>query len=132
MSYDISIWSVNKTSFENEFFNQEKIKRQNDGIIYEGNDWQIMISNPYEVMEEDIPEVVVGQLPGIKYFTQVILEPLGAPKRALQLVKKMSKILAHSSRGVIFDERAGTITSISGVKRLEAIPTIDDPTRLQM
>jgi hypothetical protein len=34
-----------------------------------------MIGNPKEVMEEDIPEEVVGQLPGIRYFTELILEP---------------------------------------------------------
>ncbi|MDQ0245133.1 hypothetical protein J2S09_002709 [Bacillus fengqiuensis] len=131
MSYDISIWSVNKTSFENEIFNQESIKQQNQGIIFEGPNWQITIGNPQEVMEEDIPEEVVGQLPGIKYFTEIILEPLGAPKRAFQILKKISKILAQSSHGIIFDER-GTISSPTSVKRLETIKVKDDPDCLQM
>ncbi|MFB5284059.1 hypothetical protein [Peribacillus sp. Hz7] len=133
MSYNISIWSVNKTSFENEVFNQEKIKRQNNGIIYEDKNWQITVSGPFEVMEEDIPEEVVGQLPGIKYFTEIILEPFDAPKRALQLVKKMTKILAQSSHGVVVNEQEGTISSPSGVKRLETIPAKDaDPSYLLM
>ncbi|MEH7126557.1 hypothetical protein V7127_25540 [Bacillus sp. JJ1773] len=132
MSYDNSIWSVNKTSFENEFFNQENIKWENDGIIFNGGSWQIMISNPHEVMAEDIPEEVFGELPGISYFTELILEPIGAPKRAFQILKKISKILAQSSHGVIFDEQEGTISSPSGVKRLENVLVKEDPSFLQM
>ncbi|MFJ8258499.1 hypothetical protein ACIQ4Z_14695 [Peribacillus asahii] len=83
-------------------------------------------------MEEDIPEEVVGQLPGIKYFTEIILEPFDAPKRALQLVKKMTKILTQPSHGVVVDEQEGTILSLSGVKRLKTMSPKDDSSFLQM
>jgi hypothetical protein len=132
MSYSISIWSVEKTSFEDEFFNQKNIIFQNEGIIYEARDWQIMIGKPHKVMEEDIPKEVAGQLPGISFFTEIILEPIGAPKRALQIVKRIAKILAQSSRGIIMDEQEGTVISPSGVKRLEKIAPSLDPSVLQM
>lgn len=37
-------------------------------------------------MDEDIPEEVFGEIPGISYFAEIILEPIGAPERAFQIL----------------------------------------------
>ncbi|MCM3068245.1 hypothetical protein M3568_18110 [Priestia flexa] len=132
MSYDINIWSVKKTSFEDEFFSQHNIKQLNDKIIYEGYNWRIVIGKFHKIIEEDIPEEVYGKLPGISYFTEIILEPIDAPKRALQILNKIVKILAKSAHGIIFDVQKGTISFPSGVKRLENIPLKEDPSTIQM
>ncbi|MBT2756793.1 hypothetical protein J7E71_12590 [Mesobacillus foraminis] len=132
MSYDIGIWSVKKTSFEDEFFKQKNIKWLNTGVVYEGPNWQILVGKPNEILEEDIPEEIFGELPGISYFTEIILEPICAPKRAFQILNKITKILAQSSHGLIEDKQEDTIRTPSGVKRFKNIPVRDEPNIMTM
>jgi hypothetical protein len=69
------------------------------------------------VLIRDIPEDVVGLVPGISYLTELNLEPIGASKQAYRLLDSVSKRLGKAVHGVILDQQTDTIVTPSGVKR---------------
>ncbi len=127
MSYDLQIWSVKRCDLT-ELLAKHDFKRSGEDFYYEGKEWQIVVNCQHEVLDEDIPEQIMQILPGIIFFLEINLEPIGAPKKAVSLTKKIAKSLAQAVSGIVIDLQEDTIITPKGVKRSlmpEKLPDID-------
>lgn len=79
--------------------------------------WQIVCGLPDEVEPEDVPEQVATSLPGIRYLTELVLEPLHAPESAKKEILAAARLIAKSSHGVVLDRQTDELTTPKGVKR---------------
>jgi hypothetical protein len=118
MSYDLTLYTVEKPILENFHDKGNDWKENKTSINFEKKNWQIIISFPDKVEEEDIPEEVKVELPGIEYQVEITLEPIGAPKTAYNQLHKISKQLALEYHGIIFDPQQDEVILPSGVNRL--------------
>ena len=81
MSYDLRVWSVGS-------FDEPAVLPSGDWISTEGAStmsgagWILNVGASQKLLPEDIPEDVNAALPGVRYLTELSLEPLGAPKTA--------------------------------------------------
>ena len=119
MSYDLQIWSAKKLNFQDEYFQTDSFKLVKDSLVFESKEWQIVISESCEVDEEDVVPEIFSLLPGIKYLTEINLEPITAPKKAINYLKKVSKYIAKTTYGVVVDEQIDVVETPSGIKRVE-------------
>lgn len=117
MSYDLQIWSTTRPDLA-ELLAKYDFKPSDKDYYYEAKDWQIVINAQCEVLDEDIPEQIMGILPGIKYLLEINLEPIGASKKAVALTNKVAQEIAKLCTGTILNPQEDTITTPKGVKRL--------------
>ena len=117
MSYDVQIWSVHPIRLAEVLPDVDKWQPEGDDWVYESRRWQIVVGSSVKVLIEDVPEDVVGLVPGISYLTELNLEPVGASKRAYKLLDSVSKRLGKTAHGVVLDPQTDTIATPTGVKR---------------
>jgi len=82
-----------------------------------GKGWLVNVSANQEVLAEDIPEDINGALPGIRFLTELSLEPIHAPKSARALLRRVAQSIAKAAHGVVFDPQQDALELPSGVKR---------------
>ncbi len=117
MSYDLQIWSVRPVELSEEVPEYEAWESQGASWVRASRGWQIVLAPSDRVLIEDLPVEVASILPGIRYLTQLNLEPLSAPKRAHTLLRRVSNRLAKSAHGVVLDPQTDTLSTPSGVRR---------------
>jgi hypothetical protein len=117
VSYDIQIWSVHPIRLPETLPDGEKWQREGSAWVCPSGGWQIVVSSSVKVLFEDVPEDVVGLVPGISYLTELSLEPIGAPQGAHKLLLSVAKRLGKVAHGVVLDPQADTVITPSGVKR---------------
>lgn len=117
MSYDINIWSIKPIIIPENlpFANEWKIIKQS--AYLEGKNWQIVLTSSAKVLEEDIPEEIFPQLPGIKFLTEVNLEPIGAPKSAYVKLNQIVKHVGEKINGIVEDKQSDKIYMPTGVSK---------------
>lgn len=69
------------------------------------------------VEEEDIPDAVLGSMPGIQYMVEATLEPMGAPMAGTAMLRKLALSVSGTARGVIFDPRKESVELPRGIKK---------------
>lgn len=117
MSYDIQIWSVRAVGLPDAFPQAERWQREGDDWVCATKHWQIVASPCVSALFEDVPEAVASALPGIGYVTGLSLEPIGAPKRARELLHSTGRSLARAAHGVVLDRQTDLVTTPAGVQR---------------
>ncbi len=117
MSYDIQIWSVRPVVLPAALPDRQKWHPEGEVWQHTAKSWQITVTPSLKVSLEDIPEDVVGLLPGICYLTELTLEPLVVPKSAQNLLIKVSRCLAKDAHGVVLDRQTDTLVTPTGVQR---------------
>ncbi len=117
MSYDLQIWSVDPVALVEGIQDLERWEAQGDSWVRGSRRWQIVVTASDRVLPEDLPVGIQSQLPGIRYLTNLHLEPLSAPKSAHRLLGRVSRQLAEVCHGVIVDPQADTISTPSAVRR---------------
>lgn len=117
MSYDLNIWSVNPVRFPDSLPVIGNWSFVDDQAYYDGGSWLIAIGASQRVENDDIPEQVVPLLAGVQHLTELNLEPIDAPERARQALRRIAKHVAKQERGVIEDPQAETFTTPAGVTR---------------
>ena len=70
MSYDIQIWSVRPVVLPAALPDRQKWHPEGEVWQHTAKSWQITVTPSLKVSLEDIPEDVVGLLPGICYLTE--------------------------------------------------------------
>jgi hypothetical protein len=104
MSYDINIWSLKPVRIPENLPFIDEWKIFDHEAYFERKYWQIVVSNSSKVLEEDIPEEIYPQLPGIKFLTNVSLQPIGAPKSAYVKLNQIVKRIGKETYGIIEDQ----------------------------
>ncbi len=117
VSYSIQIWSVHPIRPAETLADVAKWHEEGSAWVYESRDWQIVVGSSVKVLVEDIPEDLVGLIPGVSYLTELNLEPIGASKRAYGLFDSLSKRLGKAAYGVVLDSQTDTMVTPCGVKR---------------
>jgi len=117
MSYDIRIWSIKRAELSEIFPSQDDWKIQNNSAYYQKKDWQIIVSESAKVENEDIEDDVSSLLSGIKYVTDITLEPIHAPETARALLDKVAKNIAKNSVGVVENLQDDTFSLPTGIKK---------------
>lgn len=117
MSYDLRVWTALRPPLPASLPDPESWVLHGEAHSREGRNWQIVVSGPHEVLPEDVPAEVAGELPGIGFLTELSIEPITAPKSALQVAQKAARAIGKAAHGVVVDEQEGTSTTPAGVKR---------------
>ena len=108
MSYDLRIWCVNRPDIA------ETV------TIAKGKDW-LVNAGVVACLAEDIPDDVVGHLPGIAHQVDLSLEPIDAPAAGKAAIWMAARAIAKAAHGVIEDPQTDQVELPSGVKRIVPI-----------
>ena len=122
MSYDLTIWTVNPFDGTPTLPDADGWTPANGGWSRTGKGWLVNVGSSQAVLPEDIPPNVNAALPGLRFLTELSLEPIDAPKAGLALLRKVAGAIARQARGVVFDPQEDTIEMSPGVKRFAAAP----------
>jgi hypothetical protein len=121
MSYDLRVWTVGRFDDAAVLPNADWTSREGAWST-SGRGWILNVGTSHEVLPEDIPEEVNAALPGIRYLTELSLEPLGAPKAARTLLLRTAQSVAKKAHGAVSDPQEDTVELPAGVKRFAAVP----------
>lgn len=122
MSYDVQIWSLDPIPLPAALPDVQTWELGGEAWVRKKENWQIVVSPSVEVLPEDLPDGVVGLLPGIAYLAELNLEPLGAPQSAHELLAGVSKRLASAAHGLVLDPQTGAVITPRGVRRYRPHP----------
>lgn len=117
MSYDLRIYTINKPDFSG-IKNMPNIEMNEDAIILPSKNHQIVISKDTPIENEDIPQQISKELPGLSYLIECNLEPWTDNENRIKELLKVAKIIAKESIGVIENPQTDEIILPSGVKRV--------------
>lgn len=120
MSYDLKIYTIKKQNF-NELLNQFRISINNDGFVLPLKNHQIVVTGETKIEDEDIPQHVGRELPGIKYLIECNLQPVTSDMKIIKELLKLSKAIAKNGSGVIENLQTDEIILPSGIKRVTQI-----------
>jgi hypothetical protein len=120
MSYDVSIWCARPFRDPGLLPSAEKWTTQEQYWSFDGGRWILNTGPSVRAEEEDIPDEILGTLPGIEHVVYASLEPIGAPKTGHAMLRKLARTVARQAHGVILDPQADTIELPRGVKRFVA------------
>lgn len=120
MSYDLRIYTIQKQNFS-DLLNQFNISINNDGFVLQLKNHQIVVTGETQVEDEDIPQPVGRELPGIKYLIECSLQPITNDEKMIKKLLKLGKVIAKNGIGVIENPQTDEIILPSGVKRLMTI-----------
>jgi hypothetical protein len=120
MSYDLRIYTIQKQNFS-DLLNQFSILINSDGFVLSLKNHQIEVAREIKIEEEDIPQYVGRELPGIKYLIECNLQPAANEVKILKELFKLSKAIAKNGIGVIENPQTDEIILPSGIKRVAPI-----------
>ena len=118
MSYDLQVWSAAQPDLKQIAASLEGWNLLEGFLILEAANWQIVAGPASRVEGEDIPEEVYRALPGIRYLTELNLEPIHAPASARKVLARAAGRLAQNGHGLILDPQQGTLSTPRGVQRV--------------
>jgi hypothetical protein len=122
VSYDLQVWTARAFEAEPAALTDSGWKANGAGWSRNGKGWLVNVFANHEVLTEDIPEAVRAALPGIRFLTELSLEPGHAPKTAMSLLRSTAQTIAKVAHGVVFDPQDETVALPSGVKRFAPEP----------
>jgi hypothetical protein len=118
MSYDIRVWSVIEPEWVNILPESEGWQAQRESRLLGKSTWQIVVRPTLLVEDEDIPDEVLVKLPGIRYLTEVNLEPISAPGFAHDTLRRLVKRASKAAYAAVEDPQKGTVETARGVGRI--------------
>jgi hypothetical protein len=119
MSYDIRVWSVKEPDWTDKLSESDGWLFEDRSCVLNKATWQIVVGPALPVEDGDIPDDVIDKLPGIRYLTEINLEPLGAPQSGHDLLRKIVNRMAKDSHAVVEDPQQGKILTPRGVQRIK-------------
>jgi hypothetical protein len=122
VSYDLTVWTVDPHGGPPKLSDPQRWTPAEGGWSRGGKGWVVIVGASQEVLAEDVPPDVNASLPGIRFLTELSLEPIHAPRAGMTLLRKVAGSVARQARGVVFDPQEDTIEVSSGVKRFAAVP----------
>jgi hypothetical protein len=120
MSYDLNVWSVDPASFPASLPVVGNWTLADNRADYNGGNWHIAIGASQLVDDEDLPEDVSVLMAGVRYLTELNLEPFHAPKSARKLIHQVAKHIATQTSGVVEDPQTDSFMTPSGIQRFVA------------
>lgn len=117
MSYDLQIWSVKRPSVESDSPRGLRWTQSADSMSVVMRDWQITVEPADLVHQEDIPVDVASALPGIRYLTELNLQPFDASNSAKATLVRIASAVAKASHGLVYDPQTDELITPRGVKR---------------
>jgi hypothetical protein len=117
VSYDVEVWSVERPALPDVLPAGARWAPNGDGWSAGARHWQVVIGPISELEPEDIPDDLHPTLPGLRYLTELNLEPIGAPAAGRSLLDRTARAIARRAHGVVVDRQADTIALPSGVRR---------------
>lgn len=120
MSYDLKIYTVKKQNYK-DLIGKFDIIVDNEGFILSLKKSQIVVSNEFQIEDEDIPTQISRELPGIQYLIECNLEPFTDNKKSISELLKLAKQIAQNGYGVIENPQTDEIILPSGIKRIQEI-----------
>ncbi|MBU1382459.1 hypothetical protein KKD49_16635 [Myxococcota bacterium] len=74
-----------------------------------------------EVLDEDIPDSIIGTIPGLQYLIECYIEPTTSSQSIIKEMTKMAKTLAQNSYGLVYNPQTDEMILPTGVKRFKSI-----------
>ena len=112
MSYDLNILTNKELSdsAKSDLMDRFSMTHSHESFVLEGKSWQILISDKsYKIEEEDIPENVINEVPGLSYGLDINIEPIDAPKLAHSKLKPIVNYIIKELNGVCIDNQLGEL-----------------------
>lgn len=122
MSYDLTIWTVDPFDGTAALPDAERWTPASGGWSRGGKGWVVNVGSSHAALAEDVPPDVNAAVPGVRFLTELSLEPIDSPKAGMALLRKVAGAIARQARGVVFDPQEDTIEVSPGVKRFAAVP----------
>lgn len=91
----------------------------------EGKNWQILLGDSQEIEEIDIPSEIEEYAIGAKFELGIILEPIGASKKAYSVLEKLIKFLSKEFNGIAYDRQLGQIITHKSYRKINLKPSKD-------
>ncbi len=120
MSYDLAVWTVRRPDLPDSLPDPATWAAHEGTLATGRRGWQVVVTGPHRVAAEDVPDDVAQALPGIAFLTELSVEPIAAPRSALELAQKAARSIGRAAHGLVVDQQEGTVTTPSGVKRFVA------------
>lgn len=117
MSYDVRIWGRKNGDLGSRLSPRQGWTETANGWVLAKRSWQIIVGTPQPVEAVDIPAEIAEMLPGLSSLTEVILEPVTAPKSARATLAATVRGLAEELAGVIEDPQECSATLPRGTRR---------------
>jgi hypothetical protein len=118
MSYDLQVWGTRPIeNLQSILPDPTKWVLDRESHYLRGRGWQIVVTGPEKVEDEDIPDDVRPALAGIGSLYSINLEPIGAPATALKSARAAAKAIAAAAHGAAFDPQTEEVTLPTGVRR---------------
>src|SRR5687768_8222620 len=114
MSYDFEIWSIDPCRLPEGISFGGKWQIAETCSTHSAKSWQVIVNSSVAVDDDEIPDEISAALPGVRYQTELLLEPADAPEAARKLLLRVAKGLATGGRGVAFDRQEESILLPSG------------------
>lgn len=122
MSYSLDVWSTDRPDIAAVLTAITGWDVQGQRAVCGGSGWQIVIGTPVAVEAEDVPEEVSPALVGIRFHTEITVEPIDAPAATRTRATKAAGAIARSAHGVIHNPQDGSVKTPAGVKRVDLAP----------
>ncbi len=119
MAHDLTVWSTAPFLADDVLPDGPEWRAAEDGWVGDGRGWMLHVQKSSLEPEQDMPPEAIRVLPGIKYRTDLVLEPISAPRNAIRLLHRVSKLIAKSTRGFVMDPKEKT-SLVTNVKRYVA------------
>jgi hypothetical protein len=122
LSYDVSIWCTDPFHDPSALPQRDEWVVDNDRWVLQRPTWTLSAGPSVKALPEDIPDEVLGALPGIAYLVGASLQPIGAPKAGFAMLRRVAATVAKAAHGAIFDPQQDTLELPGGVKRFVPPP----------
>lgn len=132
MSYDLRIYTVRRPDYSELTSRNPKAQLNSSSVVFSRKDYQIVFVFDTPVEDEDIPQEIAKQLPGLRYLVECSVEPITSDPKILAELWKSARFLAKDAIGVIFDPQRDEIVLPSGVKRVLKVEKTKRFTVLEM
>lgn len=120
MSYDLRIYTIQKQDF-NVLTNNFNIIMSSEGFILPHDNYQIVVIGEVKVEDEDIPQHISKELPGVQYLIECSLEPITNDDKRIKKLLKLGKVIAKNGIGVIENPQTKEVILPLGINRVSKI-----------
>ena len=120
MSYDLRIYTVKNLGLTC-LQNLPNAEENENYFMLRYKNYDITVWKETPIEEEDIPQHICKEIPGLKYLIEFNLSPISSDEKKIKEALRIAKIVAKENIGVIENPQTNEINLPSGLKRVSKI-----------
>jgi hypothetical protein len=117
MSYDLEVWSTEWPDIAAVLDGSAGWEVLGQSTVWAGAGSQIVVGTPVAVASEDVPDAMSRALVGIRFHTEITIQPISASAATRAWAMKAARAIARAAHGVVHDPQDSSVKTPAGVKR---------------